>query len=58
MIEIDSFKAAKEYLLDMRVKFDKTMAPEMKDAMEYTFKALDYQIALESEDGHADKTLQ
>ena len=58
MIEIDNFKAAKEYLLDMRVLWDSTMAPEMKDAMEYAFKALDYQIALESEDGHADKTLQ
>lgn len=58
MSEIDSFKAAKEYLLDMRVLWDSTMAPKMKDAMEYTFKALDAQIAKESEDSHADKTLQ
>ena len=58
MIEIDSFKAAKEYLLDMRVLWDSTMASEMKDAMEYAFKALDAQIAKEGEDCHADKTLQ
>lgn len=58
MVKIDSFKKAKEYLLDMRIKFDKTMAAEMKDAMEYAFKALDAQIAKGSEDSHADKTLQ
>jgi len=48
MVKIDSFKTAKAYLLDMRIRFDKTMAPEMKAAMEYTFKALDAQIVLES----------
>lgn len=57
MVKIDSFKKAKEYLLDMRIRFDKTMAPEMKDAMEYTFKALDAQIALESEDKTDGKNL-
>lgn len=57
MVKIDSFKKAKEYLLDMRIRFDKTMAPEMKDAMEYTFKALDAQIASESEGSSDGKNL-
>lgn len=57
MVKIDSFKTAKEYLLDMRIRFDKTMAPEMKNAMEYTFKALDAQIVLESESDNDGKNL-
>lgn len=57
MVKIDSFRTAKEYLMDMRIRFDKTMAPEMKDALEYTFKALDAQIVLESESDNDGKNL-
>lgn len=40
MAEINDALGAKEYLTEMRKKFDKTMAPEMKAAMKEAINAL------------------
>ena len=42
--QINDALGAKEYLTEMRKKFDKTMAPEMKAAMKEAINALDLQI--------------
>lgn len=44
MAEINDALGVKEYLTEMRKKFDKTMAPEMKAAMKEAINALDLQI--------------
>lgn len=44
MAEINDALGAKEYLTEIRKKFDKTMAPEMKAAMKEAINALDLQI--------------
>ena len=57
MAEINDALGAKEYLTEMRKKFDKTMAPEMKAAMKEAINALDLEIPAMPDiegDGYAD----
>ena len=57
MAEINDAPGAKEYLVEMRKKFDKTMAPEMKAAMKEAINALDLEIPAMPDiegDGYAD----